>query len=221
MLVIGVSDIHGDLESVKKMDGVLSAADVVVLSGDLTTFGDAQEVGRVLDALRSRCKKLFVVPGNCDTPEGVKAMDLSECNLHGRCEIIDGVAFVGIGGSLPCPNKTPMEFSEEMFATLLDNAAGPTLDGAPILLISHQPPHNTCADIVQNGAHVGSASIRAFIEKWAPVACVCGHIHEARGADSIGSTFLVNPGPLREGSYARIEILGNVANVSLITPETE
>jgi Icc-related predicted phosphoesterase len=56
------------------------------------------------------------------------------------------------------------------------------------------------------GTHVGSKSVRDFIEREQPDVVICGHIHEARGQDAIGRSKIVNCGPASKGYYAVIEI---------------
>lgn len=63
--------------------------------------------------------------------------------------------------------------------------------------MTHAPPFGTKLDEIAHGKHVGSASIRKFIEGEKPLLNVCGHIHEKAGAeDMINSTRLINR-PLR------------------------
>ena len=42
--------------------------------------------------------------------------------------------------------------------------------------------------------HVGSKSVRKFIEKYQPLIGLHGHIHESFASDKIGNTVVVNPG---------------------------
>ena len=63
----------------------------------------------------------------------------------------------------------------------------------------HAPPFNTKLDIITTGAHVGSKSIREFIEKEQPFLTLHGHIHESpqmsgSWKDRIGSTVCINVG---------------------------
>src|SRR5918994_838161 len=67
-------------------------------------------------------------------------------------------------------------------------------------------PLDTACDRLPSGEHVGSPVIRAFIERAQPDLTLCGHIHEARGTDEIGKTQIVNPGPVRAGHYAIVEV---------------
>jgi Icc-related predicted phosphoesterase len=53
----------------------------------------------------------------------------------------------------------------------------------PFIFVSHSPPFNTPLDVIYNGNHVGSMSIRKFIDKWSKkrllIAAFHGHIHES------------------------------------------
>jgi len=58
--------------------------------------------------------------------------------------------------------------------------------------------------------HVGSTSVRAIVEEFAPPLVLCGHIHEARGVARHGPTTIVNPGPAAAGHRALVEINGDI-----------
>ena len=70
-------------------------------------------------------------------------------------------------------------------------------------------------DLASKGMHVGSGSVRSLVEEFQPLFCLCGHIHEGRGLDSIGDTQIINPGPFKEGWYAVIDIAGSEARTAL------
>jgi Icc-related predicted phosphoesterase len=46
----------------------------------------------------------------------------------------------------------------------------------------------------------------SFIELHQPDVVVCGHVHEARGVDTIGKTQVVNCGQAGKGYYAVINL---------------
>lgn len=65
--------------------------------------------------------------------------------------------------------------------------------------VIHPPPFNTKLDIITTGTHVGSKSVRKFIEKEQPFLTLHGHIHESpkmSGSyhDKIGKTICINIG---------------------------
>ncbi|MBS7654873.1 metallophosphoesterase, partial [Candidatus Bathyarchaeota archaeon] len=49
--------------------------------------------------------------------------------------------------------------------------------------------------------------------EYKPALTLCGHIHEAKGADKIGETLIVNPGPSKQGNYAIIDVLDGSIDV--------
>ncbi len=87
----------------------------------------------------------------------------------------------------------------------------------PFIFVSHSPPYLTPLDILDNGLHVGSISIRRFIEKWSRkgqiVASLHGHIHGSPNRSGSIKTFIensvcINPGQNEgEGATLRYIIL--------------
>lgn len=206
MIVLGLSDIHGEENGFERMKSVLSAADIVFLVGDITHFGGTPDARRVIGAVRKYAGKILAVSGNCDYPEVDQFLDAEGINLHGRGETIGGIGFIGVGGSLVTPFRTPNEYSEEDLTGFLKKGASGLPGNAPVVLVSHQPPLNTGCDKIRTGSHVGSRAIRDYIETRHPLVCFTGHIHESAGIDRIGQTWIVNPGQLKHGKYAYAEI---------------
>ncbi len=73
----------------------------------------------------------------------------------------------------------------------------------PFIFVSHSPPFSTPLDVIYNGNHVGSMSVRKFIERWAEkgllIAAFHGHIHESPDRSgsiqtTIGNVLCFNPG---------------------------
>jgi Icc-related predicted phosphoesterase len=67
------------------------------------------------------------------------------------------------------------------------------------IYVIHAPPYNTKLDIITTGVHVGSKSVREFIEKEQPCLTLHGHIHESpkmSGSykDTIRTTVCINVG---------------------------
>ena len=85
------------------------------------------------------------------------------------------------------------------------------------ILVSHTPPYNTKLDLTFLKTHVGSISIRKTIEVLKPKLCICGHIHEAKGIDTIGEAVIINPGPLMRKRYALVRISENRVDAELKT----
>ena len=67
------------------------------------------------------------------------------------------------------------------------------------IYVIHAPPFNTKLDVITAGTHVGSKSIRKFIEQERPFLTLHGHIHESpemsgSWKDKIGKTTCINVG---------------------------
>ncbi|MCW8133488.1 MAG: metallophosphoesterase family protein [Planctomycetota bacterium] len=207
MKLVALPDLHEQISHLAGCAEALRSADLVLLPGDLTDFGGVEAASRVVEAIRAYNPRIRAVSGNCDRPEIDAYLEREGLSLHARAETIGGVAFWGCGHSLPCPSPTVNECGEADLAAALAKGAGALPAGLPHVLVVHQPPFETFADFASNGQHVGSRSVREAILTHKPLLCLTGHIHEGRGVGTLGRTTLVNPGPLRAGSYlfARID----------------
>lgn len=211
MKILALSDFHGFLPSfykvVEKADE--TEANLIVIAGDITHFGDLEDAKKLLKILAKSGLDVLFVPGNCDPPSLASVKwDNPRC-LHGRNVSVNGVRFLGVGGALRGPFYTLFEVEEEEIEAVLDACLEPEAS-ENLILVSHNPPRDTKVDLTRLGLHVGSSSLRTFIEEYKPLCVLCGHIHEARGVDSLGSTVLVNPGPARDGNCAVVELNGKV-----------
>lgn len=206
MVIVAITDLHGRAQNLASLSAHLARADVVVLSGDLTHFGHAADAEPIIEAVRTCNPNVLAVAGNCDHPDVAAYLADEGISLHARHVVRDGAAFLGLGGSLPCPGRTPNEYGEEELAALLAQAADGLGRDLPWVLVAHQPPRDTELDRVGGGAHVGSGAVRDFIAEFQPAVCFTGHIHEAAGTDAIGTTKIANPGPLRHGHFAYAEL---------------
>jgi hypothetical protein len=217
MRIVDITDLHGGLERLQPLGNAISGADLVILSGDITHFGAEREAKAVIDAVRGFNERVYAVPGNCDYPGVLSYLESEGLSLHGKVVTLGGHAIAGVGGSLPCPGKTPNEFSEEELGEILRELETRIPAATPLLFVSHQPPRGTVCDLAGRMKHVGSLSIRSFIERARPLVCFCGHIHEAVGIDSIGGSRIVNPGPLRNESYASASVSDLVESLSIVS----
>ena len=205
--IVVLADIHGDLKSLYNIEKALSGADVVLVAGDITNFGDAEQAAAVMEVIQKFCKRVLAVPGNCD-PASVNAY-LTEAgvNLNGHGVCVDSCCFVGVGGAVPSSG------SEASFTKALDKAYRQCDGLKSLVVVTHQPAWGTAMDAVAPGRHAGSRAIREFIEHTNAKLAVSGHIHEIIGTGYLGSTTLVNPGPTKEGHYAVVELNGDEVRV--------
>ncbi|MEM1582087.1 MAG: metallophosphoesterase family protein [Candidatus Bathyarchaeia archaeon] len=211
MKILAGTDFHGFRPAFESFaeEAKMQEVNLVILSGDVTNFGTVDQAKSLLSILLKTDIPVFFVPGNCDPPS------LINLNLNGlKCTHGVGVSygelsFIGIGGSPITPFKTFFEMKEDEIAEILRgciNSLGSEIKRHDVILISHSPPKDTKLDRTSLGMHVGSVSIRKFIEEQKPLMVICGHIHEAKGRDSINNTVIVNPGPAKQGSCAVIMV---------------
>jgi uncharacterized protein len=217
MKIIALTDIHARTKSITLLSNQLQSADLVLLCGDITHFGHKKEMADILHLVSEMNPSVFAVSGNCDHPDAEKYLMDEKLSLNAVIREFQDYIFFGLSGSLPCPGKTPHEYSEEEFEVILDSLVFPA--GKPLLMVSHQPPYGTINDEVTTDFHVGSKTIRSFIEKHQPLICFTGHIHEGVGIDHIGNTAVVNPGPASAGGYAMAEISeGTIKKLEVVFP---
>jgi Icc-related predicted phosphoesterase len=191
MIIVALADIHDNIKRLGSIPHDLSAADVILLAGDVTNFGGRDDASHVVRAIREYNNYLLAVPGNCDYPEVDAYLTSAGINLHRKCITVNQIGFLGVGGSLPGPSKTPNEFTEGQLRTFLQEASANLEPDVPTILVSHQPPYRTVTDLARNGRHVGSQSIRNFITQVQPTICFTGHIHEGRVSTPLGKQRLL------------------------------
>jgi Icc-related predicted phosphoesterase len=209
--IFAFTDFHGNQEAFQRARQTIAneKPDLVLVAGDIVNH-DVERAKRFLADLAEAGSPVYFVPGNMDGVELITWSGTESVRaLHGRCETWQNVALIGLGGSPRGAFTTPIEYSEEAGAEVLERALT-NYHGGNMILVSHCPPKETKADRVMIGQHIGSSSVRKFVEKMKPMIVVSGHVHEARGVDRIGPTVVVNAGPARSGNYAIIDMKKNV-----------
>ncbi len=202
MKLLALSDLHGDYSHVGAICDKAGDFDAVLIAGDITNFGPDE---RALELLEMFEEPVLAIPGNCDKPSILKLLNENTISLHNSVHTMEGLTFVGLGGSNPTPFNTPFELSEkkigEYVGILLSRLNGRTV------LLSHAPPLNT-TDRVPRG-NVGSEALTRFLGRIELI--VCGHIHEARGCVVVKGTQVVNPGAASKGHGAMITIKDDIS----------
>jgi Icc-related predicted phosphoesterase len=216
--VLVVSDSHGSKEASQKAASKACRiqADLIINSGDITHFGTVHEAQRLLQPLTALNKPILLVPGNCDPPEMIRTQLNGATCLHGKCHMQEDIAFIGLGGAPKSFLRSLFELTEDEIAKTLNQALKECPQSRMLAIVSHATPKDTRLDLTFAKLHVGSVSLRQFIEEKKPNVVFCGHIHEAKGVDHIGETLLVNPGPVRHGYCAIVE-MGDKIEVKLDT----
>ena len=205
--IIAFTDFHGRQDVCRKAGQLISREKpaLIVVAGDLVNY-DAYLAKQLLFDMAQGGHPIYFVPGNMDDRElGEWTGNELVHPLHGRREQINELCLVGLGGSPVGSFKSPFGFTEQDATRLLNDLAEKCHQDKTIL-VAHCPPKDTKIDRVASGEHIGSISVRKFVEKTQPLLVISGHVHEAQGVDKIGKTTLVNPGPAHHGHFARISI---------------
>lgn len=207
MKFLVISDLHGNLEVLDKMDEIFKQVDGVIFAGDFAKFG-SEETG--LPALEKLCSKhdtIFSVIGNCDNPSFIEETEKRDISVEKQLVMYEGLAFAGSGGGSKFTGTTPNEKSEEeLMADFKIITEQGEQEWSNLIAVSHNPPKNTDCDKISGGVHVGSQLFTQFIEQYKPLAVVTGHIHESVGICKVGATTVINPGALLEEKYAWLEV---------------
>jgi Icc-related predicted phosphoesterase len=215
--LLTLGDMHGRVEWSPALLEALEEADLIVVSGDLTTFGTPEDAGAILDDLESRCGGVLAIAGNCDSVAIIDHLETRGISLHAQGVIIEEhVGICGVSGSNATPVGTPLEYSEEELAELLARGWADIEDADVRVIVHHAPPHGTSGDRTGKGHHVGVMGLRTFCEQNQPDLVICGHIHEARSRDTIGPTTVVNGGMAGEGHGTLVRIRDGNLSLELL-----
>ena len=73
MRFVCFGDIHMAFGAIARLAPELAAADVAILTGDLTNFGDPPDALEIVEAVRRHCPTVLAVTGNLDMPTIIEA----------------------------------------------------------------------------------------------------------------------------------------------------
>jgi Icc-related predicted phosphoesterase len=204
MKIMAFGDIHEYVHTLPALEAPLRQADMILVTGDLTRWRGPDTAAKVLQAIAHYNPNILGQVGNTDDWETNRYLERLGINLHGQGHRFGNLGIFGVGGSNATPFYTPTEFAEDDIAAYLRAGYAMVKDAPYKILVSHCPPYRTAVDRIYAGYHVGSTSVRQFIETYQPDVCIAGHIHEAPGEDRIGKTLVLNPGMLAQGGYVTL-----------------
>ncbi len=201
-----VVDVHGRPQSVTEAVGAIGEIDLLIVGGDITTAGTPDDAEQAVESWRPLAPRLLALAGNMDSPEIDRRLAELGVALDGRGTTLDGIGFFGVSAAPISPLRTPYELHDSELGERIERGFEAVKACSVTVFCPHAPPAGTACDRLSTGEHVGSAVIRAFVEREQPAVVLCGHIHESRATDSIGQSRIVNPGPVSAGHYAVVEI---------------
>lgn len=206
MKFLVISDLHGAVENLDKLDEQFKAADAVLFAGDFAKFGDTATGTPALTKLCEKHDTIFSVIGNCDEPDFTAEVEAKEISVERQLVHHEGLFFTGCGGGTKFTGETPNERDEDdIYSDLHFITDEEAQEWNNLITIMHNPPKDTECDKVAPTVHVGSQKLRDFIDTYKPLAVITGHIHESAAICQVGETTVINPGALAEGKYALME----------------
>ncbi len=192
-----------------------------------------EELDRWLDwageRLRGQPTRLLMGLGN-DDPSSVEPV----IDRHWAAELTDNQLLrigethelLTLAYSNPTPWHTHREMSEEAIGKYISDRAARLAEPSQAIYNFHVPPFGTPIDLAPrldakltkvmapggeaDMVHVGSTAVRDAIRRDQPLLGLHGHIHESRGALTIGRTLVLNPG----SAYTEGTLLGAVVDLA-------
>jgi len=204
MKLLALADLHGKWQMLVEILRHAGPVDAILLGGDLTQFGTPDQAAEMLRVARRAGKPVWAVAGNCDSAEIDRLLVEQGAGLHGRAVTLEKLGIHGVSAAPPwLPHMYGL--SEDQLAEALQAGHQQLPRVEHHLVLAHVPPADCRLDRTATGLHVGSKSLRRFVDRRQPGALVCGHVHEARGTERLGHTLVVNCGPAAAGYYAILD----------------
>ena len=202
MKIIALGDIHGSAARVQKIVELIHNKNVelVLITGDLTEFGDVKEAKEVLKPLEDF--KVLAVPGNMDSEAVLHLLEEKGTSLHSKKEKIGKYTFGGFGGGLENNPGNFLSSEKEIKEKLSELLKGEK----NVVLLTHLPPSDTKLDKSSRGIPIGSKAVKEILEETQPFLHLCGHAHSSFGEEKIGKTISINIGAVKENRAMLLEL---------------
>jgi uncharacterized protein len=205
-----VVDVHDRFDAVPAAMAQIGPVDLLIVGGDITNGGTPDDAARAIASWRPLAPRLLAVAGNMDSPAIDARLDELGVSIDGRGVALGDVGVFGVSAAPSSPLHTPYELDEAELELRIEAGFAGVRESRVKVFCPHAPPRDTACDRIRSGQHVGSTAVRAFVEREQPELVLCGHIHESRAMDELGSSRIVNPGPAAAGHYAVVELDGEL-----------
>ena len=161
-------------------------ADLITLSGDITHFGLGDHVDRIFEPVPV---EILAVSGNCDPLDVSHALGTSS-------------KITPLNGNIV--KRTGWHFCGYSYQDMAIQDILPIVPKEKTILLTHVPPRGILDKTATGNA--GDGNINRWVDEFAPALVLTGHIHEARGMERHKNTVFVNPGPIRDGMAAVVDV---------------
>ncbi|KAL0241276.1 hypothetical protein GEMRC1_006511 [Eukaryota sp. GEM-RC1] len=233
--VLIISDIHDSISAIDSLAGKLqdTVIDFCILCGDILDLDhninidllpeyDAR-LSQFLSAISSMTSSVVYVLGNHDPilHSRLPASEniLRQCVHKKRVELLPGLSFVGVGGSVPSYVGNSLFYDghpytdESAFASDLSDALRLVSGDDQFILVTHSGPEgSTTLDVNEsNIIQMGSKSLSDVVIQYnkSMLANVHGHSHGCRGLRTVGECSVINPGALKDGNASIMKLERN------------
>jgi Icc-related predicted phosphoesterase len=218
MKILCTSDIHSNIEAIKRLVRLSDKYDLVLIAGDLfdrrTTY---QETKPLLKPFK-RLRNIFIVHGNNENKDIIESYKeiFSERYLNFSFLNFSDLIIMGIGGAIPDGDKRHYpNFSKELKKILVNS-------NIHKIVLSHYPAKGINDEVFGIGIHVGFRTISNFLYKIKPNFLLTGHIHEAIGISNVvyreGNVFVIEKSRDLDGNEFNLETENLVAlNAAYVT----
>lgn len=202
MRVLVVSDLHGDLDSLREAIAHFHP-DALLCSGD---WGEPEEVSEAEVVAIAGQLPVLSTFGNHDPLEvlgRLRGLDGSPILLaQGEVRPFKGLRVAAIGGIWAKSHRKPYYVTDDDVAELAERIAS---NGPVNVLLTHACPVGL-ADLTPKGMHGGQRCFLDANRRIAPRIHLCGHVHVAQEKTLRDGRQVLNVGATPEGSVVVIEV---------------
>lgn len=209
MKIVVISDIHGFCPKIdtKSIDGVLICGDICPDFGRMIDYRSLSKqqiwLKFFLQEYIDKLPNCRFIGGNHDF-----CIDMYGCDHDGymcnEFSDLNGLHVYGFPYTI-CPGWAFGKNDEEISQLLL------TSEKQIDIMVCHNPPYligdKLATDNRNADNHIGSVSIREYIEAHKPRVCIFGHIHEGYGSYMLNDTLCINCSYCDKSRNARQEYL--------------
>ncbi|MCC7286731.1 MAG: phosphodiesterase [Burkholderiaceae bacterium] len=182
------------------------APNAVVMTGDLVDFGQPAEYARLREVIAPLPMPVYLLPGNHDDRDALRAAFPDHAYLGGGVPVDDGGSFaiqyrVAIGPLqlIALDTVVPRESHGALCSRRLDwlTAQLDECVGQPVVIAMHHPPFTTFISHMDAiGLLSGSDTLAAIVARFPNVErVICGHLHRAIETRFGGTIAATSPAP--------------------------